>query len=57
MKRWQIEQILYLNSENKLVLPEPQELALHNMHGLLAKKENVFLASVRKFFTFLLNVL
>lgn len=56
MKRWQIEQILYLNSKDRLVFSHPQKSALQNLHTLNIKKENPILDSVRKFCTFLINV-
>ncbi len=58
MKRWQIEQILYLNDIGK------EKLTLSPQHQIVAdsllrqeKKENYLLDSIRKGINFLLRIL
>jgi len=59
MKRWQIEQILYLNDigKTKLALPEAHHLVGQSLQNKLPKKENIVLVSLRKGLSYLLRVL
>lgn len=57
MKKWQVEQILYLNTgyRNKLVFAEPRKDA-HQLTAVGFKKENVVLVVARRVFHFFLRV-
>ena len=58
MKRWQIEQILYLNDigkEKLTLLPQHQYVEQSLLR--LEKKENYILDSIRKGINFLLRIL
>ena len=58
MKRWQVEQILYLNTDkNRLVFSQSQKCAWQGLSSDILKKESVIVASMRKVCNFLLNVL
>jgi hypothetical protein len=58
MKRWQVEQILYLNSgKGRLVFSESHKCAGEVLSSDMLKKENLFVASMRKVCNFLINVL
>lgn len=59
MKRWQVEQIFYLNDfgKRKLALPESHQLTFDKRSGLYSKKESFALTSLRRFFGFFLKVL
>jgi hypothetical protein len=58
MKRWQIEQILYLNDIGKdklMVHPQHQFIGQSLLH--IEKRENYLLKSIRKGVNFLLRIL
>jgi len=57
MKRWQIEQILYLNDmkKNKLALPQSSQCNGPPLHIRPLHKENLFKSSIRKGLGFLVN--
>jgi len=58
MKRWQVEQILYLNSgKGRLVFSQSHKSAGDILNSDMLKKENVLKTSIRKFCNFLINVL
>ncbi len=58
MKRWQVEQILYLNSgKGRLVFSQSHKYAGEVLNGDMLKKENFFKVSMRKVCNFLINVL
>lgn len=58
MKRWQVEQILYLNSgKGRLAFSESHKCAGEVLSSDMLKKENVLIVSVRKVCNFLINVL
>ncbi len=60
MKRWQVEQILYLNDtgKTKLVLPQSQYLPGSPFRdGFLLNKENILVVLLRKWISLLLKVL
>ena len=58
MKRWQVEQILYLNSgKRRLVFSQSHKCAGEVLSSDLLKKENVLVVSMRKICNFLINVL
>lgn len=50
MKRWQIEQILYLNDveKNKLALPQTPQLSGMPLHVRSPQKENILKRSLRR---------
>lgn len=57
MKRWQIEQILYLNDFGKRKLVWHTLDQQHNISAMPVRKENFALNSLRKVCTFFLNIL
>jgi len=59
MKRWQVEQIFYLNDfgKRKLALPESHHIELRTGRSDLIKRESIILTSLRRFCNFFLKVL
>jgi len=58
MKRWQVEQILYLNSgKDRLVFSQSHKSAGEVLSSDMSKKENILLKSIRKVCNFLINAL
>ena len=58
MKRWQVEQILYLNSgKGRLAFSESHKCAGEVLSNDILKKESVLVTSMRKVCNFLINVL
>ena len=59
MKRWQVEQILYLNDtgRKKLTMPDSRQLIGQSFRRGVSKRENLFLGSLRKCFTCLSRIL
>jgi hypothetical protein len=58
MKRWQLEQILYLNDveKTKLALPDSHQLIGQGFQGRFLRKENIVLTSLRKCVSCLLKI-
>jgi hypothetical protein len=58
MKRWQVEQILYLNSvKSRLVFSQSHKCAGEVLNNDIFKKESALISSMRKLCNFLINVL
>lgn len=58
MKRWQVEQIMYLNSgKDRLVFSQSHKCAGEVLSSDMLKKENIIVTSMRKICNFLINVL
>jgi len=59
MKRWHVEQILYLNKFNKskLVVPEAHNFHFHSRDAENKKRESALLNSLRRFYAFFVNAL
>ncbi len=59
MKRWHVEQILYLNKFNKskLALPEAHDFNYHFKEVAGEKKDSSFINSLRRFYAFFVDTL
>jgi hypothetical protein len=58
MKKWQVEQIMYLNGgKSRLAFSESHKYAGEILSSDILKKENVIVTSMRKVCNFLINVL
>lgn len=59
MKRWHIEQILYLNEgkKPKLAFSDLHTGGLHFQQSKEGKRDNIFLVVVRKCVSFFVNIL
>jgi hypothetical protein len=58
MKRWQVEQILYLNNgKGRLVFSQSHKCAGEILNNDILKKESALKSSMRRVCNFLINVL